>query len=195
MDIFAAKSTKDVWHKGKTGNVYQLDSISSQLNVEKRLEDSGNPIKYVDSRGREKEAEELVTLVHQKNYLDVFRRKKEEPAFTSSGLMLQPSLYPVALQHALISKDIVDSALANKVSFTSIGGGHHCEKDKPLGFGLVNNMAISAVYATSLNQRVALIDLDTHYSNGCMDLLRQRENILMTSLWNQAIPAWKYYEK
>jgi len=193
MTVFAAKSTKDIWHKGKKGNVYQLDSILNQLNIEKKLLEAGFQINYVDSKNREKEAENLVSLVHKKGYLNVFNQKAEKETYLSNGLMLQESLYPLVLEHALIAKEIVDSALEN-YAFSTIGGGHHCEYEKPLGFGLVNNMAISAIYASSLGNRVAVLDLDTHYSNGCNDLLRNKKNILMCSLWNQVIPAWKYFD-
>jgi acetoin utilization deacetylase AcuC-like enzyme len=195
MNILAAKSTKDIWHKGNNGNVYQLDSITNQLNIEKRLLEEGHVVRYIDSASREEEAKGLVHQVHDKKYLDVFKQETTDDVYLSNGLMLQKSLYPLALEHALIAKDLVDMAKSEKSSFSTIGGGHHCEYGKPLGFGLVNTMAISATYATSLGEKVALLDLDTHYSNGCNDLLKHKESILMCSLWNQVIPAWKYYEK
>ncbi len=195
MKIFAAASTKDVWHKGRAGNKYQLDSILSQLNIEKNLQQAGITINNVSSTNQGSQAQELVNLVHSKKYLEVFQQENSNVSYLSNGLMLQPSLYPLALEHALIAKALVDSTISEGFAMTTIGGGHHCEKDKPLGFGLVNTMAISATYAVSKKQRVALLDLDTHYSNGCMDLLLNKGNILMTSLWNQVIPAWKYYEE
>lgn len=195
MDVLSALNTKNIWHKGKAGNDYQLDSIVSQLSIEKRLGMEKYLINYIDSLGRESEAESLVKLVHSKRYLDVFKQTSNTVKYLSSGLMLQESLYPLALEHALISKQLVDTSLKQGSSFTTVGGGHHCELDKPLGFGLVNTMAISAIYAASRGQRVALLDLDTHYSNGCMELLNERENILMTSLWNQTNSFWRYHDE
>lgn len=192
MNILSAKSTKNVFHKGKEGNVYQLDSIANQLNIEKKLQEKGHHTTQVDSPGREQEALDLVHLVHKENYLDIFKSKHEGICYLSNGLMAQDSLYPLSLEHALISKDIIDLSIKDSACFSTIGGGHHCEYGKPLGFGLVNSMAISALYSASLGHRVAVLDLDTHYSNGCNDLLHQKENILMCSLWNQVIPAWKY---
>ncbi|KKT54180.1 MAG: hypothetical protein UX08_C0019G0017 [Candidatus Collierbacteria bacterium GW2011_GWB1_45_35] len=192
MNIFAAANTKNVFHKGKGGNLYQLDTISNQINLESKMTEFGWNINYISSEGKEKESCEMVNLVHRNNYLDIFRQEKSQTTYLSNGLMLQPSLYPTALEHALIAKRMVDSALKNGSAFSTVGGGHHCEFGMPFGFGLVNTLAISAVYATTLKQRVVILDLDTHYSNGCNDLLHNREDILMTSLWNQSIPAWKY---
>jgi len=194
MKILAAKSTNEIMHKGKSGNVYQLDSIHNQVNIEKRLSENGHKIHYVDSQNRVEEAIGLVNLVHKEGYLDVFIPKDNQTVYLSNGLMLQRPLYHLALEHALIAKDLVDALKNEELSFSSIGGGHHCEYDKPLGFGLVNTMAISATHSAASGERVALLDLDIHYSNGCNDILFQKENILMCSLWNQVIPAWKYYE-
>ena len=193
--IFAAKSTKDVWHKGKNGNIYQLDSIVNQLSIECALTNAGFQIEYLESIGREKEAEEIISLVHDNNYLDIFKQDSEEPKYLSNGLMLQKSLYALALEHALIAKDAVTAALQSNLSLATIGGGHHCGFDKPFGFGLVNTMAISAVQASIISGKVAVLDLDTHYSNGCNEILRHKKDILMCSLWNQRIPAWEYFEK
>lgn len=194
MTILAAKTTKDIWHKGKNGNIYQLDSVVSQLTIEKKLLEDGHNISYIDSTGREGEAKELIDSVHSKNYLNIFTDEHVGDFYLPNAYLVQPSLYPVALEHALIAKDLVDLALVENKSFSTVGGGHHCQYDMPLGFGFVNTMAISATYAASLGHKVALLDLDTHYSNGCNDLLRRKPNILMCSLWNQVIPAWKYYE-
>lgn len=107
--------------------------------------------------------------------------------------MWQPKLYNYALESALVCKEAVDEALAKGRSLAVIGGGHHAEYDRPLGFCTVNTMAISALYASrKLHKKTAIIDLDIHYSNGCFDILNGKEGIFCYSIWNKKVDKWKF---
>ena len=61
--------------------------------------------------------------------------------------------------------------------------GHHAEFDSPMGFCLLNSIAIAAINALNLPgiDRVAILDFDVHHGNGTVDLCRKHSEILVCS--------------
>ena len=50
--------------------------------------------------------------------------------------------------------------------------GHHAESSRPMGFCLVNNVAVGAMHARAVHnhERVAVIDIDVHHGNGTQEM-------------------------
>jgi hypothetical protein len=44
--------------------------------------------------------------------------------------------------------------------------GHHAERDRAMGFCLINNLAVSAASLTAKGHRVLIVDWDVHHGNG-----------------------------
>ena len=61
--------------------------------------------------------------------------------------------------------------------------GHHAEFDSPMGFCLLNSIAIAAINALNLPgiERVAILDFDVHHGNGTVDLCHEHTEILVCS--------------
>ena len=61
--------------------------------------------------------------------------------------------------------------------------GHHAEKNKAMGFGVFNNVAIAAQFA--LEQRnydkILIIDFDVHHGNGTQHIFESNSNIYYAS--------------
>ncbi|NSX56674.1 histone deacetylase family protein [Parasulfitobacter algicola] len=61
--------------------------------------------------------------------------------------------------------------------------GHHAEKQTPMGFCLLGNIAIAAKYALDHHRlaRVAIVDFDVHHGNGTQDLLEADKRVFFAS--------------
>ncbi len=61
--------------------------------------------------------------------------------------------------------------------------GHHAERDKGMGFCLLNNIAIAAeaLIQTEPINRIAIIDYDAHHGNGIQQAFYKRSDVLYIS--------------
>jgi acetoin utilization deacetylase AcuC-like enzyme len=62
--------------------------------------------------------------------------------------------------------------------------GHHCERARPMGFCLLNNVAVAAQHALDSHgaRRVAVFDWDVHHGNGTNDIFHARRDVLYVSI-------------
>jgi acetoin utilization deacetylase AcuC-like enzyme len=61
--------------------------------------------------------------------------------------------------------------------------GHHAERDRAMGFCLVNNVAVAARAAQHAGaKRVAIVDWDVHHGNGTQDVFERDPDVLFVSL-------------
>ena len=61
--------------------------------------------------------------------------------------------------------------------------GHHAEKNKAMGFGVFNNVAIAAQFALEQKNynKILIIDFDVHHGNGTQDIFYNDKNVLYIS--------------
>ncbi|MGE4425776.1 MAG: histone deacetylase [Solirubrobacteraceae bacterium] len=62
--------------------------------------------------------------------------------------------------------------------------GHHCETDRPMGFCLLNNIAVAARHARDAHglSRVLVLDWDVHHGNGTAEIFAGTDEVLFCSI-------------
>ncbi len=130
-------------------------------------------------------------LVHQAHHPELLRRLRQSNA--DEGLTaLDPDTWmgPTSMAAALQAAGSVWQGVNDVVSgdeaqvFCAVRPpGHHAEFDSPMGFCLLNSVAIAAINALSLAgiDRVAILDFDVHHGNGTVDLCQKHPEILVCS--------------
>ena len=130
----------------------------------------------------------LAELVHSPGYLARLRALRpaegigriDEDTFISSG-----SLDAVAtgIGGALMARDAVLLGAADNAFCAIRPPGHHAERDHPMGFCLVNTIAIVAREAQRKYgaDRIAIVDFDVHHGNGTQDIIQGDPTVFYAS--------------
>ncbi|HQZ11772.1 MAG TPA: histone deacetylase family protein [Devosia sp.] len=121
----------------------------------------------------------LAELVHAPGYLAALRdarpaegmRQIDEDTFISSGSM---DAAQTALGGGLLALDAVAMGEADNAFCAVRPPGHHAEIERPMGFCLINTIAIVAREAQRKYGagRVAIVDFDVHHGNGTEDVFK-----------------------
>ncbi|MEO6395348.1 MAG: histone deacetylase family protein [Devosia sp.] len=131
---------------------------------------------------------ELAQLVHAAGYLDALRRARpaeglgqiDEDTFISAGSLDAAS---TALGAGLAALEAVAlGEMAN--AFCAVRPpGHHAEIERPMGFCLVNSIAVVAREAQRKfgAERVAIVDFDVHHGNGTEDIFKDDGSVFYGS--------------
>lgn len=130
----------------------------------------------------------LAELVHGPGYLEALRRARpaegigqiDADTFISSGSM---DAAATALGAGLAALDAVAHAEARNAFCAVRPPGHHAEADQPMGFCLVNSIAVVAREAQRKYgaARVAIVDFDVHHGNGTQDIFERDASVFYAS--------------
>jgi acetoin utilization deacetylase AcuC-like enzyme len=60
--------------------------------------------------------------------------------------------------------------------------GHHAERDRAMGFCLLNNVAVAAASLTARGQKVLIVDWDVHHGNGTQSIFWDDPDVLYVSI-------------
>lgn len=121
----------------------------------------------------------LAELVHSADYLNTLRHARplegigqiEADTFISPGSL---DTAATALGGALAALDAVLLGEADNAFCAIRPPGHHAEIDTPMGFCLINTIAIVARQAQRKYgaERIAIVDFDVHHGNGTQDIFK-----------------------
>jgi len=130
----------------------------------------------------------LAELVHGPDYLQLLRNARpaegigqiDPDTFISSRSL---DAAATALGGALSALDAVLLGEVDNAFCAIRPPGHHAEIDRPMGFCLVNTIAITAREAQRKYgaERIAIIDFDVHHGNGTQDIFKDDASVFYAS--------------
>ncbi len=162
-----------------------------------RVEDalvSARLLDYVLTKEARQANDEDILRVHTPHFL-----KTLKAAIPQQGLITldeDTALSPDSLDAARYGSgavlDAIDSIMAGQAqrAFCNIRPpGHHAEVQKPMGFCLLNHVAIGAAYALEHYglERVAIVDIDVHHGNGTESYARVEPRVTLISNFESGI--------
>lgn len=134
-------------------------------------------------------SDEQIQTLHPASYWQSI--KQHEPGKGQAAVQLDPDTW---LSHGSIEASArAAGAVIDGLHYTWKGlgkvfcaarpPGHHAGLSTPMGFCLINPIAIATHYAvTKLGaQRVAIVDFDVHHGNGTQDIFANNPNVLYAS--------------
>ncbi|WP_395065787.1 class II histone deacetylase [Paraburkholderia silvatlantica] len=142
----------------------------------------------LDMRGAPAATEADLLRIHPRDYLARFKALSDEHGGDLGDLApFGKGSYEIAALSAGLAMRAVDAVLAGECANAfslSRPPGHHCLRDKPMGFCLFANIpvAIEAARAKHGVARVAVIDWDVHHGNGTQSIYYDDPNTLTISL-------------
>ena len=132
-----------------------------------------------------------VERIHDSHYL---RWLDQQCAVTTSVSYLDretyvtPRSFDVALHAAGAAVAASERAMDGEHCFSLMRPpGHHAERDRAMGFCLLNNAAIAAMHALECVDRVAIIDWDVHHGNGTQHAFYNSDRVLYCSVHQKGL--------
>ena len=130
----------------------------------------------------------LAELVHAPGYLQALAQVRpaeglaqiDEDTFISAGSL---DAAATALGAGLAAVEAVALGEVENAFCAVRPPGHHAERERPMGFCLVNNIAIVArdTQRRFGAERVAIVDFDVHHGNGTQDIFQDDPSVLYIS--------------
>lgn len=130
----------------------------------------------------------IAELVHGPSYLSKLRdaRPLEGIGALDGDTFISKGSFEAAAAAVGAALQALDAVVMGEVdnAFCAIRPpGHHAEIDRPMGFCLVNTIAIAAREAQRKHgaERIAIVDFDVHHGNGTQDIFKNDASVFYGS--------------
>jgi acetoin utilization deacetylase AcuC-like enzyme len=136
---------------------------------------------------------EELTRVHPRVYLEALAEVARDgpgyidpaPTYVTSG-SFEAARRAAGSVAALVQQVIQGAADAGLALVRP--PGHHASATVPMGFCLLNNVAVAARHAQSLGlERILILDIDVHHGNGTQEIFYEDPNVLYLSTHQSGI--------
>jgi acetoin utilization deacetylase AcuC-like enzyme len=144
----------------------------------------------------EEQLNEHILRSHPQQHIDYINRKGREakqnggtiaPFSDGGDTNISEHSYTVArkaLETAINATEQVLTGTYRRAFCAIRPPGHHCERNRPMGFCLFNNVAVATRYAQQVHgiERIAIVDWDVHHGNGTQAIFYDDPSVLYISL-------------
>jgi len=128
---------------------------------------------------------EQLARVHDSGYLRRISETAGRAIALDPDTYTSPESYEIALLAAGAAVDGVERVMsaAHRAAFALVRPpGHHAERDRAMGFCLLNNVAVAAAHARTMGAgKVAVVDYDVHHGNGTQHIFEADPHVLYIS--------------
>ncbi|MBL4889440.1 MAG: histone deacetylase [Candidatus Lindowbacteria bacterium] len=154
--------------------------------IDKALEIEGLKEKVIELSARDATIAHL-EQVHSKNHIDQLQNlSADESSWIDSDTYMNDCSFRAAVRAAGGLLQAVDEIRAGSIdhAFCFVRPpGHHATSTNPMGFCLINNVAVAAKYAQLLGyERVFILDWDVHHGNGTQDIFYRDPTVFFASI-------------
>ncbi len=177
--ITSKTSLKHDTGSGHPESISRVTSIIEKLKRNKKLIWK-NPTDY---------NKEIIKNAHSTSYLDDIENSFPEQGlkFLDGDTVVSPGSKNAtfdAVGSIISAIDGVENKEFNAAHCVTRPPGHHAEKNKAMGFCVINNISVAANYLISKYdyKKVAVLDWDCHFGNGSYDILKSNKNVFFSSL-------------
>ena len=177
--ITSKTSLKHYTGSGHPESISRVTSIIEKLKRNKKLIWK-NPTDY---------NKEIIKNAHSTSYLDDIDNSFPEQGlkFLDGDTVVSPGSKNAtfdAVGSIISAIDGVENKEFNAAHCVTRPPGHHAEKNKAMGFCVINNISVAANYLISKYdyKKVAVLDWDCHFGNGSYDILKSNKNVFFSSL-------------
>lgn len=170
-------------------NPQRLQSIYTMLDSK----DFGDALVRIEPRYAS--LEELL-WVHDPRYIDFLLDSAEKTQVRfDPDTVTSPKTYKAAWLAAGGVMEAIKKVLAGEVrnAFALVRPpGHHAQRDRAMGFCIVNNEAVGAHYALKTHklERVLIVDWDVHHGNGLQNIFYDNPHVLYFSVHRSPFFPW-----
>jgi acetoin utilization deacetylase AcuC-like enzyme len=129
---------------------------------------------------------EIVARVHPRAYLDALQAAcTDGPGYLDPDTYVTPGSYEAALMAAGSTLQVLEAVMSGEAhsGFALVRPpGHHASATIPMGFCLLNNVAIAARHAQARGlDRIMIVDFDVHHGNGTQAIFIEDPSVLYVS--------------